>query len=49
MRRNDTLFLNYINNMTDLNLDYNKDFYDAGHLNKNGWIKFSKKFIEDLE
>lgn len=46
---NDILFLDYINNMTDLNLDYNKDFYDAGHLNKNGSIKFTKKFIENLE
>lgn len=46
---NDILFLDYINNMTDLNLDYNKDFYDTGHLNKNGSIKFTKKFIENLE
>lgn len=46
---NDILFLDYINNMTDLNLDYNKDFYDTGHLNKNGLIKFTKKFIENLE
>ena len=45
----DILFLDYINNMTDLNLDYNKDFYDTGHLNKNGSIKFTKKFIENLE
>ena len=46
---NDILFLDYINNMTDLNLDYNKDFYDTGHLNKNGSIKFTNKFIENLE
>lgn len=46
---NDILFLDYINNMTDLNLDYNKDFYDVGHLNKNGSIKFTNKFIENLE
>lgn len=46
---NDILFLDCINNMTDLNLDYNKDFYDVGHLNKNGSIKFTNKFIENLE
>lgn len=48
-QENDILFLDYINNMTDLNLDYNNDFYDVGHLNKNGSIKFTKKFIEYLE
>lgn len=46
---NDILFLDYMNDMDDLNLDYSKDFYDAGHLNKNGSIKFTNKFTEIIK
>ena len=38
-----------MNDMDDLNLDYSKDFYDAGHLNKNGSIKFTNKFTEIIK
>lgn len=48
-KENDILFLDYINNINDLNLEYDKDFYDSGHLNKNGSIKLTKSFIDNLE
>lgn len=48
-KENDILFLDYINNINDLNLEYDKDFYDSGHLNKNGSIKLTESFIDNLE
>ena len=44
---NDVIFLNYVKNMQSINLDYNNDFYDPGHLNKTGSEKFTKQFILD--
>ena len=41
-------FLNYIERINTLNLDYNSDFYDGGHLNENGSIKFTNQLIKDL-
>lgn len=45
--KNDIEFYNYIKNIDVINLDYNKDFYDAGHLNKLGSEKFTNQFIID--
>ena len=42
------MFLNYIENINDLNLEYDKDFYDGGHLNENGSNKFSIEFSKIL-
>lgn len=46
MQENDILFLNYIKNISDLNLDYKKDFYDSGHLSESGSEKLSTKISE---
>lgn len=45
----DVEFIDYLENIDDLNLDYNNDFYDSGHLNGNGSNKFSLNFIDYLE
>lgn len=45
-------FINYIKNINSLNLDFEKDFYDEGHLNENGSKKLSvtfSKLINNLE
>lgn len=41
---NEIPFYNYIENIEELKLDYNKDFHDNGHLNKNGSQKLSIEF-----
>lgn len=46
---NNILFLDYVNNIDLLNLEYENDFYDSGHLNKNGSEKFTRVFIEYLK
>lgn len=43
------LFINYIRDIDQLNLNYNEDFYDIGHLNKNGSKKMTNNFIKKLE
>ena len=43
-KQNEILFLNYIENIDELNLDYTTDFYDSGHLNESGSNKLSEKF-----
>lgn len=48
-KKENILYLDYVSNIEKVKLDYNNDFYDNGHLNKNGSNKFSIKFIEDLE
>lgn len=40
-------FINYIKDIDSINLNYNSDFYDSGHLNSSGSEKFTNKFIED--
>lgn len=37
-------FINYIQNINDLDLDFEKDFYDGGHLNGKGSDKLSTTF-----
>lgn len=44
---NNILFFDYISNIDCLNLE-NNDFYDSGHLNKNGSQKFSLEFSWQL-
>lgn len=44
---NNILFFDYINNIDCINLEDN-DFYDSGHLNKNGSYKFSLEFSRQL-
>jgi len=46
-KKNKIIFLNYIENLDTINLDYNNDFYDSGHLNGHGSNKFTQRFIED--
>ena len=41
------IFLNYIDNIDTLNLDYKNDFYDEGHLNEFGSIKLTNQLIKD--
>lgn len=41
------LFLNYIEKIDVLKLDYKNDFYDGGHLNEYGSIKLTKQLIND--
>lgn len=45
---NNILFLDYVNNIDNLDLEYINDFYDFGHLNKKGSEKFTRSFIEDF-
>lgn len=42
------LFLNYVKNIDTINLDFNNDFHDQGHLNKEGSKKFTDCFIKDI-
>lgn len=40
-------FYNYVKNIESINLDFDNDFFDNGHLNMYGSEKFTNKFIID--
>ena len=44
----DITFLNYIDKIDILGLDYDNDFYDNGHLNELGSTKFTNRLIMDM-
>ena len=48
-KENNNIFLNYIDKIDTLKLDYANDFYDSGHLNEFGSTKLTLQLIKDIE
>lgn len=47
-KEKDIMFLNYVKNIDKLNLNYNTDFYDSGHLSITGSQKISLDIVNTI-